>query len=246
MAGRNKYYLFIDECGDQNLENYNPDFPIFTLCGILVSQEERNQLIELFDALKREFWGNNNIILHSRDIRRCKKEFIYLLNPEVKNNFYNHLNTILGCSSYTIVACSIRKEPFVNVFSKSQDVYGLSLSYLIERSILCLEERGVNPSLEIIFEKRGKVEDKSLIHFYNGLRITGTEWVTANRLIEVIDRFHGMSKKENNVGLQISDLVAYPISRKVLDPGIDNLSFEVIRPKIYSSHGAMIGLKIIP
>lgn len=246
MVGRNKYYLFIDECGDQNLENYNPDFPIFTLCGILVSQEERNHLIELIEDLKREFWGHNSIIFHSRDIRRCKKEFLNLLNPEIKTNFYNRLNSILGYSSYTIIACSIRKEPFVNIFSRSQDVYGLSLSYLIERSILCLEERGVNPSLEIIFEKRGKREDKSLIHFYNGLRITGTEWIPANRLIEVIDRFQGMSKKENNIGLQISDLVAYPISRKVLNPGIDNQSFEVIKPKIYSSHGAMIGLKIIP
>ena len=124
--------------------------------------------------------------------------------------------------------------------------YGLSLSYLIERSILCLEERDDNPSLEIIFEKRGKVEDKALIHFYNGLRITGTEWVPAHRLVDVIDGFHGMAKKENNVGLQISDLIAYPISRKVLDPETDNISFEVIKPKIYSSHGAMIGLQVIP
>lgn len=246
MPDKNKYYLFIDECGDQNLENYNPDFPIFTLCGILVSQNERNRLIGLIDSLKDEFWGNKNIILHSRDIRRCKKEFINLLDPKIKNNFYHRLNSILGSSSYTIIACTIRKEPFINIFSRYEDVYGLSLSYLIERSILCLEEREENPKLEIIFEKRGKVEDKSLIHFYNGLRVTGTEWVHANKLVEVIEGFHGMSKKENNVGLQITDLVAYPISRKVLDPDIANPSFEVIKPKIYSSHGAMIGLKVIP
>ena len=111
---------------------------------------------------------------------------------------------------------------------------------------MCLEEREENPRLEIIFEKRGKVEDRSLIHFYNGLRVTGTEWVRANRIEEVIEGFHGMSKKENNVGLQISDLIAYPISRKVLDPEKYNPSFEIIKPKIYSSHGAMIGLKVIP
>ena len=161
VSNKNKYYLFIDECGDQNLENYNPDFPIFTLCGILISQRERNKLIGLIDSLKEEFWGNKNIILHSRDIRRCKKEFINLLDPEVRNNFYHRLNSILGSSSYTVIACIIRKEPFINVFSRSEDVYGLSLSYLIERSILCLEEREEKPTLEIIFEKRGKVEDRS-------------------------------------------------------------------------------------
>lgn len=36
-----KYYLFIDECGDQNLSNFDTNFPIFTLCGIIVSEERK-------------------------------------------------------------------------------------------------------------------------------------------------------------------------------------------------------------
>ena len=34
-----KYYLFLDECGDPSLSSFNPTFPLFTLCGILVSQD---------------------------------------------------------------------------------------------------------------------------------------------------------------------------------------------------------------
>ena len=33
----NKYILYLDECGDQNLASFDPQFPIFTLCGIVVS-----------------------------------------------------------------------------------------------------------------------------------------------------------------------------------------------------------------
>lgn len=33
------YHLYIDECGDQNLEAFSPTFPIFTLCGILVRDD---------------------------------------------------------------------------------------------------------------------------------------------------------------------------------------------------------------
>ena len=62
-----KYYIYIDECGDQNLENYNPEFPIFTLCGILVSRENRKKLDADFNELKMEFWGNEDII---RDIQK--------------------------------------------------------------------------------------------------------------------------------------------------------------------------------
>jgi hypothetical protein len=69
---KQKYYLYIDECGDQNLENFNPEFPIFTLCGVLVSRENRKKLEAAFNAFKQEFWGNEEVIIHSRDIRRCK------------------------------------------------------------------------------------------------------------------------------------------------------------------------------
>lgn len=35
----NKFILYLDECGDQNLASFDPQFPIFTLCGIVVSEE---------------------------------------------------------------------------------------------------------------------------------------------------------------------------------------------------------------
>lgn len=53
----NKYYLFLDECGDQNLANFDPAFPIFTLCGIIVSQEQLGTLTEQIQLVKSEYWG---------------------------------------------------------------------------------------------------------------------------------------------------------------------------------------------
>ena len=41
---KSKYYLFIDECGDHNLAKYDPGFPVFTLCGILMSRQNLNAL----------------------------------------------------------------------------------------------------------------------------------------------------------------------------------------------------------
>lgn len=41
---KSKYYLFIDECGDHNLAKYDSGFPVFTLCGILVSRQNLNAL----------------------------------------------------------------------------------------------------------------------------------------------------------------------------------------------------------
>ena len=69
---KEKYYLFLDECGDQNIANFDPSFPIFTLCGIIVSEEQLQILSTQISELKRDFWGDRKIILHSRDIRKCQ------------------------------------------------------------------------------------------------------------------------------------------------------------------------------
>ena len=53
---KSKYYLYIDECGDQNLENFNPSFPIFTLCGILVSRENNRKLEDEFNSLNKHIF----------------------------------------------------------------------------------------------------------------------------------------------------------------------------------------------
>lgn len=244
---KKKYYLYIDECGDQNLENFNPLFPVFTLCGVLVSKENKKRIEDDFNALKREFWNDEDVIIHSRDIRRCKSEFLILLDPEIKGRFYTRVNQILSHNeAYVVVACTILKEPFIRLFSNAEDVYGLSLAYLLERSIFCVDDMESDATIDVIFEKRGRIEDRNLIKFYNGLRVTGTKWVEAQRLQQRISAFMARSKKDNIVGLQIADLIAYPIARKVLNPDAPNPAFEIIKPSIYSSNGMPLGFKVIP
>ena len=63
-----KYYLYIDECGDQNLEKYSEKFAIFTLCGIIVSQRQKENLRQKVLSLKRQVFGREDIIFHSFDM----------------------------------------------------------------------------------------------------------------------------------------------------------------------------------
>jgi hypothetical protein len=48
-----KYNLFIDESGDHGLSNLNPDFPIFLLCGIVISSEEYERIRIGFNEIKQ-------------------------------------------------------------------------------------------------------------------------------------------------------------------------------------------------
>ena len=90
------FVLYLDECGDQNLSSFDPQFPIFTLCGVVVSEEQDELLADRINSLKRDIWNNTNIILHSRDIRKCQNGFEVLFDLEVKKRFIESVNAILA------------------------------------------------------------------------------------------------------------------------------------------------------
>ena len=54
------------------------------------------------------------------------------------------------------------------------------------------------------------------------------------------------NKKENINGLQLADLVAYPIARYVIEPNRANPAFDVLVPKIYRTNGGLDGLRKYP
>lgn len=183
INNQSKYYLFLDECGDQNLSSFDPSFPIFTLCGIIVSEEQLNIITDKINALKKEFWGDKKIILHSRDIRKCQNGFEILFDLGVKKRFYEQINDILKEKLYVIVCCSILKEPYIRQYGRLNDVYGLSLSYIMERTVFYLDNLSEeNIHLTTIVECRGKKEDRSLLDYYNKVCDRGTYWVTSDRM----------------------------------------------------------------
>ena len=131
--------------------------------------------------------------------------------------------------------------------STSADVYGTALKYVLQRSIFCVDDLNTDGGkINIIVERRGKREDAALLKYYNGLRVTGMHYISPERLAEHIGHFGFSDKKDNVFGLQIADLIAYPISRYVMNPEGNNPAFDVIAPNIYQSNGKMLGLKIFP
>ena len=247
---KSKYYLFIDECGDHNLVKYDPAFPVFTLCGILVSRDNLYSLNNDFKKLKLEIFGNTDIVIHSVDIRKWRDAFIVLKDEALRMKFFNGIERILSQNdAYIIVSCTILKEQ-LNKFcvrGEEEDVYGLSLSYLIERSIFCVDNLTYsNPDITIIVERRGKKEDAKLLNYYNGLRNRGTKWITPERLRSRIGRFEFKYKRDNIIGLQIADLIAYPVTQHILHPERPNRSYDAVKHNIFSDNGVLLGQKIIP
>jgi hypothetical protein len=100
--------------------------------------------------------------------------------------------------------------------------------------------------LTIIIEKRGQKEDKKLDEHFQRLLARGTGYVSADRLMALNMKIEFVDKKENINGLQMADLLAYPIARYVIDKDRANPAFEQLEPKFYKKGGKRYGLKVFP
>ncbi|MGI4761283.1 MAG: DUF3800 domain-containing protein [Janthinobacterium lividum] len=245
-----KYILYLDESGDHGLSVINPDFPVFVLCGILVKEAYYEEIRQNTNAIKRKYWGDKGVVFHSRDIRKCQKEFAILLDPEVKAAFYTDINNLITNSPYTIIASAIHKERHIKSYGTiADDPYEIALSFVVERSIFALDAMPEpEKQLSIVLEMRGGKEDKKLTQHFEKLLARGAGYINAERLAAYKITLQLKSKKENINGLQLSDLVAYPIARYVLDPNRANPAFDLLKAKFRTSQRGFLGagLKIFP
>lgn len=138
----NEYLLFIDESGDHGLVNIDINFPVFVLCGIIISADNYIILQNQIRDFKNKYWQTDKVILHSRDIRKCNNEFSILIDLNIKKSFYNDLNTIISSNNFLIVTSIIDKIKFINYYGKLfSDIYEISLSFVIEKLLLLWNQK---------------------------------------------------------------------------------------------------------
>lgn len=166
---------------------------------------------------------------------------------DLKEKFYSELNKIISFSNYKIIASAIQKDRFIEQYGKLEDdVYEIALSFVVEQSIQALKSLDFNTELEIVIEKRGKREDKQLDDHFQRILGKGTGKLTPEEILNFMPKFHFRNKRENINGLQLADLVAYPIARSVIEPNRANPSFDVLEPKIFRTDNGLDGLRIHP
>lgn len=241
------FYLFIDETGDHGLKKINHEFPLFLLCGVLVKQEDYARIRESFNSIKNHFWGNEDVIFHSRDIRKCERDFVNFLDHKIKSQFYDRLNLAMDENEFTVVATAIKKNEFVATYNEiHNDAYELALTMVFNQIFIYLMTLEIKSDIQVIIERRGKKEDRKLEEHFKFIRDFGTDMFSANQIEnwDISVRFR--NKKENINGLQLADLLAYPIAKYILKPGNSNISFEIIEKKIFKNEGKLLGIRIIP
>lgn len=243
----NKKILFLDESGDHDLKKISKEYPIFVLGGCIVDYDyNKETLAPRIKEFKRNFFGTEDVILHTNEIVRNKGVFECLKDSNTRERFYNEINSLLDKLDYTVVASVIKKEEFISKYSYPFDPYLLSLNFIIERFVYDLG--GLNSVGEVIAESRGLKLDSSLRAEYNRILAEGTNYLSPKEIKEKIHSFNIKSKEPDLIGLQLADLIVSPIGRFILKKKIHK-DFKIIENKIRRNPAGKYwgyGLKVFP
>jgi hypothetical protein len=242
------HILFVDESGDHNLANIDDNFPVFCLAGCAFESNYYNgEVRKTVDEFKLRWWGRTEVDLHSREIRKCEGDFSFLHDPAKKEAFYADLNGLVSSLRFRIIAIVILKNSHRDRYGpKAKHPYSLSLAFMLERYSKLIVRNGWAESGWILAESRGGDEDGALKAEYCRLVKQGTYYQSN---LSNITSLWTEKKSANIAGLQIADLVAYPIAAKVLRPMMENKSLEILMEKFdVSPRGQILGfgLKIFP
>lgn len=246
----NNNFLFIDESGDHSLTKINPDFPIFALLGLIIDEDSYKKTCEDINNFKLKYFKSTNVILHSREIRKCEGVFSILFDLKIKEEFYKNLNSIITNAKFMLVSSAILKQKHIEQYGKlADDPYEIALTFVLERVLFELDTKKVGSKTCVIIESRGKNEDQTLAKRYNELLYKGSSVVSSTRFVSKYNQELSFKRKrENDIGLQLADLCAYPVARHVLYPSEPYPSFEIVSKKIRSKNGKLegFGIKIFP
>lgn len=239
------FIIYVDESGDHGLENIDNHYPIFVLTFCVFRKVEYQDIVvPSFLSLKFQFFGHDMIVLHSHHIRKANGDFRILVSPEIRERFTAALEFAVARAPFTVIASVIHKSMLRDRYVYPSNPYEIALCFCLERAYAFLRERGqADRRTPVIVECRGKAEDDALELAFRRIVQGANHWGPLPFEIVFAD------KKVNSTGLQLADLVSYPIGRHYINPEQRNRAYETIEQKFRTNEAGKKegwGLKCFP
>jgi hypothetical protein len=141
--------------------------------------------------------------------------FSILNDSEIKQDFDRAMLALLTESNFTVINVTIDKEAHLKKYKYPEHPYHYCIQVMLERYALWLQD--VSSEGDVMAESRGK-EDLALKQVYRSIWHDGT----THKEAELFQKY--LTSKEikikpkisNSPGLQIADLLAYPLREKLL------------------------------
>ncbi len=258
-----KYRIYIDEVGNNDLgSSVNPNHRYLCLTGVVFELDYvKNVLTPDIERLKNKYFESHPdepVILHRKEMVNRKASFKSLNKVEVESAFNEEFLALLEKWKFKTITVLIDKLEHQTKYSTWRyDPYHYCMAIILERFHLRLKEVGAVG--DMMFESRGGKEDMRLKQSYKNIYEHGPDWVKATDIHDTLTtcELKIKPKSANIAGLQVADLVAYPMYRyalkfyKIKDDGRDTFNermLEILKIKIQKNENRMdgYGLKKLP
>jgi hypothetical protein len=240
------YRLYIDESGDHSygkkelrklqikFKDRTIDYPMdhypelekedkryLGLTGCIIETEKYRSIFHpKFEDLKQKHFPHNPdepLILHRKDIINKRGPFWRLRDLEKEKSFNEDLLSLFEEMDYTVITVVIDKKVHIERYEGSAyHPYHYCLSALLER--YCGFLHFYNAKGDVLGESRGGTEDRQLKDAYNCIYDSGTQFRRPEFFHSVLTskEIKLKSKQANIAGIQLADLLAYPLKQEVL------------------------------
>ncbi|MBW1973837.1 MAG: hypothetical protein JRI44_13530, partial [Deltaproteobacteria bacterium] len=192
--------------------------------GLIGTIIEQNLYREIFhpqlEKLKQKHFPHNPddpIILHRKDLINKKGAFGRLKIPERKKAFNEDLLYFINEMDFIIISVVIDKKAHIDRYKKSAfHPYHYCMAVILERYPGFLNFN--NSKGDVLAESRGGKEDKQLKEAYKNIYNSGTQFRAPSFFQKALTskEIKLKPKNANIAGLQLSDILAYPIKEEIL------------------------------
>lgn len=218
------FTLYLDDSGSPK-PNIKDSTPHFALGGILVNDEDQQEIITMIREFKNRWGISYDIPLHAVEIRSKKNKFSFLNGKSQAelDKFFADITELIVKAPFLVQACVISRQGYLDRYSeiygdKTWNMLKTALCIVLERSLkYVLAQQG---ELRIVFEKIGRREDRLITSIFYDYRSNGNPFdVNRSQLYNPLDTqiiesrllsIQGSSKK--NELLQLADLCLFPVA----------------------------------
>jgi len=230
-----RFRIYIDESGDHTYHHLDSASTRYLgLTGIIIESElYRTHLQPEFEKLKQAHFPHSPdepVILHRNELIGREGFFGALRDPGRNQAFTADLIRFFSGQNYTIYTVVIDKKAHTDRYGKAAaHPYHYCLTVLLEGYRGFLNSEGGHG--DVMAESRGGSEDMELKRVYQELYAVGTQFLSAESFQRVLtSRELKLKRKAANIaGLQMADLLAYPLKQDILVkndvPGVSHGDF---------------------
>jgi len=238
-----EYYLFLDE------SKPNTNFRNFTLGGVVIEKNVyENTIKPEILRIKREIFGNDDVILHEIDIRKKQGQYATVTKDQ-QEDFFAKLENLFMSSEIIVLAVSINIDELDILYGENDrnDIYYIALQLLMENyTHFLIANDGTG---ELYLESTDAVNNSKLQNLFHMLKATGTLFVKKEVLQNRLGAISLPPKSDNIIGLQLADFIPNVLARKALGKNQKPFSiYNGIENKLYDgkiSRKDRFGFKII-